>query len=72
MLTIGIDVAGKMDREFKSLEKELDDKLSLFGFNKTAADKTDLVRVMEKQKHRQVGVGMSELREKSRTTEDPF
>lgn len=66
------DVAGKMDREFKSLEAELDDKLRLFGFNKAAAGKTDLLRLMDKQNHRQVGVGASEVREKSRTTGDPF
>ncbi|KAK4945125.1 mitochondrial 37S ribosomal protein rsm10 [Elasticomyces elasticus] len=67
-----LDVAGKMDRDFSSLEKDLDDKLRLFGFNKSAKDKTDLLRLMERQKHRQVGVGMSEIREQSRTTDDPW
>ncbi|KIW47561.1 ribosomal protein S10, variant [Exophiala oligosperma] len=67
-----LDVAGKMDKEFKSLEKDLDDKLRLFGFNKSAAHKTDLLNLMERQKHRQVGVPMSEIREQSRTTQDPF
>ncbi|EXJ86475.1 hypothetical protein A1O3_03426 [Capronia epimyces CBS 606.96] len=68
----GLDVAGKMDRDFSALEKELDDKLRLFGFNKSSADKNDLLRIMAKQGHRQVGVGMSEVREGSRTTNDPY
>ncbi|EXJ80268.1 hypothetical protein A1O1_08410 [Capronia coronata CBS 617.96] len=67
-----LDVAGKMDRDFAALEKQLDDKLRLFGFNKSSAEKNDLLQIMDKQGHRQVGVGMSELREKSRVTSDPF
>lgn len=61
-----------MDRDFTALEKDLDEKLSLFGFNKSAEDKADLLRLMERQKHRQVGFGMSEIREQSRTTNDPW
>ncbi|KIW98477.1 ribosomal protein S10 [Cladophialophora bantiana CBS 173.52] len=68
----GIDVASKMDHDFASLEKELDNKLRLFGFNKTAGKKNDLLSLLERQGPRREGVGMSELREKSRTTEDPW
>ncbi|KAJ4516611.1 mitochondrial 37S ribosomal protein rsm10 [Exophiala dermatitidis] len=56
-----VDVAGKMDRDFAALEKHLDEKLRLFGFNKSSADKNDLLRLMAKQGHRQVGVGNSLL-----------
>lgn len=69
------DVAGKMDRDFHSLEKELDDKLRLFGFSKhaMAARKTDyLLDLVQRQGHRHVGSVMSEVREKGRTTEDPW
>ncbi|OAP56712.1 ribosomal protein S10 [Fonsecaea erecta] len=68
----GVDVASKMDHDFTSLEKELDSKLRLFGFNKTAGKNNDLLDLLEKQGHRREGVGMSEVREKSRTTEDPW
>jgi len=68
----GLDVAGKMDKDFKSLEQDLDDKLRLFGFNQSAAEKNNLLNIMDRQKHRHVGMGMSEVREKSRTTDDPF
>ncbi|OAL19890.1 hypothetical protein AYO22_09417 [Fonsecaea multimorphosa] len=68
----GVDVASKMDHDFTSLEKELDSKLRLFGFNKTAGKKNDLLGLLERQGHRREGVGMSEVREKSRTTEDPW
>ncbi|KAK5374870.1 mitochondrial 37S ribosomal protein rsm10 [Exophiala xenobiotica] len=67
-----LDVAGKMDKDFKSLEQDLDDKLHLFGFNKSVAEKSNLLNIMDRQKHRHVGMGMSEIREKSRTTDDPF
>ncbi len=65
-------MAGKMDKDFKSLEQDLDDKLRLFGFNQSAAEKNNLLNIMDRQKHRHVGMGMSEVREKSRTTDDPF
>ncbi|KAH0846927.1 hypothetical protein AYO21_02377 [Fonsecaea monophora] len=68
----GLDVASKMDHDFTSLEKELDSKLRLFGFNKTAGKKNDLLDLLERQGHRREGIGMSEVREKSRTTEDPW
>ncbi|EXJ63051.1 hypothetical protein A1O7_03496 [Cladophialophora yegresii CBS 114405] len=61
-----IDVASKMDADFANLEKELDDKLRLFGFNKHVAAKRDLLGLMERQHHRREGVGMSEVREKAR------
>ncbi len=66
------DVSSKMDRDFQALEKELDDKLRMFGFNKSAGQKRDLLGLMERQGHRQVGFGMSELREKSQTGGDPW
>jgi hypothetical protein len=55
-----------MDTDFSNLEKELDDKLRLFGFNKHVAAKRDLLGLMERQHHRREGVGMSEVREKAR------
>ncbi|ETI23090.1 ribosomal protein S10 [Cladophialophora carrionii CBS 160.54] len=60
------DVASKMDADFSNLEKELDDKLRLFGFNKHVAAKRNLLGLMERQHHRREGVGMSEVREKAR------
>ncbi|KIW71539.1 ribosomal protein S10 [Phialophora macrospora] len=60
------DVASKMDADFSNLEKELDDKLRLFGFNKHVGAKRDLLGLMERQHHRREGVGMSEVREKAR------
>ncbi|KIX10359.1 ribosomal protein S10 [Rhinocladiella mackenziei CBS 650.93] len=68
----GIDVAGKMDQEFISLENELDDKLRLFGFNKHDGQRNDLGRLMDNQGHRHVGMGMTEVREKSRVYGDPY
>lgn len=63
-----------MERDFHSLEKELDDKLQLFGFSKSAPpQKKDLLGLMERQGHRRVGVGMSEVREGSRASRhDPW
>ena len=55
-----------MDRQFKELEKDLDEKLRLFGFNKAASRNANLLRMMNKQRHKQVGVGATELRERSR------
>ncbi len=62
-----------MDTDFSNLEKELDDKLRLFGFNKHVAEKRDLLGLMERQNHRREGVGMSEVREKARVKDsDPW
>ena len=60
------DVSSKMDKQFSQLEEDLDAKLRLVGFNKAASRNANLLRMMERQGHRQVGVGMSELRDKAR------
>ena len=58
-----------MDRDFANLEKELDDKLRLFGFNKQVAEKRDLLGLMDQQNQRREGIGMSEVRERARPKE---
>jgi hypothetical protein len=55
-----------MDADYRNLEKELDDKLKLFGYAKGVADKRDLLSIMERQNHRREGMGMSEVRTRSR------
>jgi hypothetical protein len=55
-----------MDKQFSELEKDLDERLRLFGFNKAAAGNSDLVRMMRNQGLRGPGVGGSEVREKSK------
>ena len=72
MLTISIsliDVAKTMDKQFNELEKELDEKLRLYGFNQAAAGNRDLLRMMLKQGVRGPGVGATDVRDKSRIGE---
>jgi hypothetical protein len=59
-------VAKGMDKQFENLEKELDEKLRLFGFNKAAAGNRDLVRMMHKQGVRGPGVGVTDVRDGTR------
>lgn len=55
-----------MDKQFENLEKELDEKLRLFGFTKAAAGNRDLVRMMQKQGVRGPGVGLTDVRDGTR------
>lgn len=58
-----------MDKQFASLEKDLDDKLRLFGFSQAAAGNRDLLRMMLKQGIRGPGVGATDVRDKSKSGE---
>lgn len=60
------DVAKTMDKQFDDLEKELDEKLRLYGFSQAAAGNRDLLRMMMKQGVRGPGVGATDVRDKSR------
>jgi hypothetical protein len=55
-----------MDKQFAGLEKELDEKLRLFGFNKAAAGNRNLVQMMHKQGVRGPGVGVTDVRDGTR------
>lgn len=62
-----------MDADFSNLEKDLDDKLRLFGFSKHVAGKRDLLGLLERQNHRREGMGMSEVRKEARVKDsDPW
>lgn len=64
----GMDVAGTMDAQFQEVEKELDDKLSMFGWNKEVAGNQSLTEQLRKLgPGQQVGESMMHLREGSRS-----
>jgi len=63
----GLDVAGKMDKQFAEMEADLDAKLANFGFNKSVAKDKSLVNMMYSQGKRQTAVPMSQVRDASRT-----
>jgi small subunit ribosomal protein S10 len=66
-----LDVGAKMDQTYKTqVERELSDKLKDFGFSKTVAEKTSLDRLLRRMGNRQVGMPMSEVRERSLTAEE--
>jgi len=58
-----------MDKQFHEMEKELDEKLKYFGFNKAVAGRKSLEKMIQKQGARQVGVPMTEVREASQTAD---
>ena len=63
-----LDVGDKMDQTYKSqVETELTEKLNVFGFNKTIADKTSLDRLLRRQGTKVQGAPMAEVRERSLT-----
>lgn len=55
-----------MDKQFAEVEKELDDKLRLFGFSKAAAGDRSLVQMMQKQGVRGPGVPVTDVRDGTR------
>lgn len=60
-----------MDKQFANLEKELDEKLRLFGFNKAAAGNRSLLQMMHKQGVRGPGVGVTDVRDGTRDPSEP-
>ena len=65
----GLDVGANMDNGFVEVEKELDEKLSMFGWNKTVAGERSVKDAMRKQGVKHTGVPMMEVREASQTRE---
>ena len=65
----GLDVGANMDKGFVEVEKELDEKLSMFGWNKTVAGERSVKDAMLKQGVKHTGVPMMEVREASQTRE---
>jgi ribosomal protein S10 len=64
----GMDVAGSMDRQFQEVEKELDEKLSMFGWNKqVGGDKSLAEQLRNMGPGQQTGVSMQHIREGSRS-----
>lgn len=63
-----MDVAGSMDLQFAEVEKELDEKLSMFGWNKQVAGDRSLVEGLRNMgPGQQTGVSMQHIREGSRS-----
>lgn len=63
-----MDVAATMDAQFQELEKELDEKLSMFGWNKqVAGDKSLTEQLRTMGPGQQTGVSMMHIREGSRS-----
>ena len=62
-----------MDADYSNLEKDLNDKLQLFGFSKQFAEKRDLLGLLERQNGRREGLGMSQVRRQARVKDsDPW
>jgi ribosomal protein S10 len=64
----GMDVAASMDAQFQEVEKELDKKLSMFGWNKHVAGDQSLTEELQGMgPGQQTGVSMMHIREGSRS-----
>ena len=64
----GMDVAASMDAQFQEVEKELDEKLSMFGWNKQVAGDQSLTEQLRGMgPGQQTGVSMMHTREGSRS-----
>lgn len=64
----GMDVAASMDAQFQEVEKELDEKLSMFGWNKQVAGDQSLTEQLRGMgPGQQTGVSMMHIREGSRS-----
>jgi hypothetical protein len=60
-----LDVAKNMDKAYADIEKELDEKLSSFGFRSDFANQTSVPHWLKNQDKRLPGVPMMELRNDS-------
>ena len=64
----GMDVAASMDAQFQEVEKELDEKLSMFGWNKQVAGDQSLTEQLRNMgPGQQTGASMMHIREQSRS-----
>lgn len=64
----GMDVAASMDAQFQEVEKELDQKLSMFGWNKQVAGDESLTEQLRNMgPGQQTGASMMYIREQSRS-----
>lgn len=57
-----VDVAGNMDKAYSEIEKELEEKLSSFGYKHNVADRRSVPNWLRKQDNRLPGIPMMELR----------
>ncbi|KAL9107571.1 MAG: hypothetical protein Q9227_007571 [Pyrenula ochraceoflavens] len=65
-----LDVAKEMDKSMADLETSLQSKLSIFGRNRSSKKPTPITEILEKQKYRQMGVPLTEVREKARSKDE--
>jgi small subunit ribosomal protein S10 len=64
----GMDVAASMDAQFQEVEKQLDEKLSMFGWNKQVAGDQSLTEQLRNMgPGQQTGASMMHIREDSRS-----
>lgn len=64
----GMEVAASMDAQFQEVEKELDEKLSMFGWNKQVAGDQSLTEQLRNMgPGQQTGASMMHVRENSRS-----
>ena len=63
------EVGKNMDKAFAEIEKELDDKLASFGWNKSVGSTKSVTEMLQKQGVKQVGVPLTDVREASQTRE---
>ena len=65
-----LDVGKDMDCQMEEISKDLDNKLSMFGWNKQVADNKTIADMLEKGLDRHVGVPMTAIREASQTADN--
>lgn len=62
-----LDVAENMDKQTDDVQKDLDAKLGMFGWNKQVADDKSINEMLQQFGPQRVGVPMTNLREASQT-----
>ena len=63
------EVGKSMDKAFSEIEHELDERLSSFGWNKNVAPERSVLQALVESGLRDMGMGMTDVREASQTRE---
>lgn len=67
----GLDVGANMDKAYAGIEKELEEKLSFFGWKSTVANRKSVPDWLRSQDRVLPGVPMTDLRRGSQTKQQP-
>ena len=65
-----LNVNSKMDRSAETLDVQLQSKMSKFGRNVASKESRSITDILERQKYRQMGVPLTEVREKAREKDE--